>query len=200
MKYPYLMKHLDDFQLNEYLDGALDAGQHPSVENHLATCAQCSEHLEALRRVVGALAALPDEPLENDLSVGVQAQVAKLSPRRQFSPRLAWLLAGQGLVAMPLALAALAWMWPKLVPAGEKLSAWGESLAAVCSALMVGWPGEVHILQTAWMPHLPANEWLQLPGAAWGVVLACALGAWLLGSRLAWHNGASYSTNSKRRL
>lgn len=62
------MNHLTEFQLNEYLDDALSASEHRTIEKHLSGCADCHEKVEALRSLFQRLAELPEESLQRDLT------------------------------------------------------------------------------------------------------------------------------------
>ena len=82
------MKHLTETQLNEYLDGVPEAPAQARLQAHLADCADCRARLAALQTVFQALASLPDELPEQDLTV----YVLQTLPHRAFS-WLGWRLA-----------------------------------------------------------------------------------------------------------
>jgi len=65
------MKHMTETQLNEYLDGALEASQQALMQVHLSDCAVCRARLVSLQTVFEALAALPEETSERDLTPSV---------------------------------------------------------------------------------------------------------------------------------
>ena len=104
------MKHLTESQLNETLDGELEAGIRQAFETHLAGCAACRQALDELRRLDARLAALPEEPLLEDLS----ARVLERLPRRRSA--LAWklALAAQAGFALGLFLLAAANLLPQV--------------------------------------------------------------------------------------
>jgi anti-sigma factor RsiW len=80
------MNHPTEIQLNEYLDGELEAVARRSLEAHLAGCPACRQALDELRRLEARLDTLPEEPLLADLS----ARVLERLPRRRTA--LAWKL------------------------------------------------------------------------------------------------------------
>ena len=51
--------HELDVRLDDWVDGALDAGPPPEVESHLAGCAPCRERERQLRQLLAHAAALP---------------------------------------------------------------------------------------------------------------------------------------------
>jgi hypothetical protein len=69
--------HLDEFQLNEYLDGDLDPNEFAIFKNHLSDCLSCASRVEQLRGVIDELEDLPEISLSRDLS---QSIVAALQP------------------------------------------------------------------------------------------------------------------------
>ncbi len=89
------MTHLDDGQLHAYLDGEL-AAERPTLERHLAGCAECRERLEAARRLrerSGAVlrssgpADAPAPPFEEVLR---RARGRERRPRTPARVMLAW--------------------------------------------------------------------------------------------------------------
>jgi hypothetical protein len=65
------MEHLTEAQLNEYLDSALEIPARARMEAHLSECAHCRARLSFLQAVFHALAALPEETPERDLTQSV---------------------------------------------------------------------------------------------------------------------------------
>jgi anti-sigma factor RsiW len=49
-------------QMSDYLEDELDAGAAAGVERHVRWCPNCRKMLENLRRTVGGLRALGDQP------------------------------------------------------------------------------------------------------------------------------------------
>lgn len=79
--------HLDDVQLNEYLDGYLPENQIVILEKHLDTCLHCAARLNDLKAVFSSLESLPDASLERDLSIAV---VSTVLPAWKLPPRWKW--------------------------------------------------------------------------------------------------------------
>jgi anti-sigma factor RsiW len=52
--------------MGEYLDGALSAADRARLEDHLAACPHCSEHLAQLRVTIDALGRATPEDLSDD--------------------------------------------------------------------------------------------------------------------------------------
>lgn len=62
------MNHLTDFQLNEYLDHALDETARNKFDSHLRTCEDCSARFDELKFLFTSLESLPEVKLRHDLS------------------------------------------------------------------------------------------------------------------------------------
>ena len=93
-------EHLADWEaqrerLSALLDGQLSAAESAALRVHVSGCARCTDELEALRRVVGALRALPQPtaprsfalPLTTALPAGAPAQLPIAAARAR---RLRW--------------------------------------------------------------------------------------------------------------
>jgi hypothetical protein len=65
------MKHPTETQLNEYIDNVLESTAQARISVHLTTCADCRGRLASLETVFQALATLPEEKLERDLTPAV---------------------------------------------------------------------------------------------------------------------------------
>ncbi|MGD0752327.1 MAG: zf-HC2 domain-containing protein [Anaerolineales bacterium] len=65
------MNHLTENQLNEYLDGLMEASALAACEEHLSDCADCQSQLAVLQSVFQALAALPEANPQRDLAPSV---------------------------------------------------------------------------------------------------------------------------------
>jgi hypothetical protein len=65
------MNHLTETQLNEYLDGIMEAPEQDLMQAHLSDCADCRARLAALQTVFKALAALPEETPRVDLTLSI---------------------------------------------------------------------------------------------------------------------------------
>lgn len=83
-------QHPAESELNDYVDGLLDARTRASVAAHLAVCAECGAEVEALRSLVARIGALPLQIApERDLRADIAASLARApattapqSPRR----------------------------------------------------------------------------------------------------------------------
>lgn len=67
--------HLD-YELSDYLDGALSGAELERAESHLAACAECRETLDDLKRLVRRAGSLDDRAPERDLWAGIAARIA----------------------------------------------------------------------------------------------------------------------------
>lgn len=65
------MRHLDETQLNEYLDETLDQPSRRAIEAHLDACSLCRAQLDDLRMVFYSLSLLSEKPLAHDLTPGI---------------------------------------------------------------------------------------------------------------------------------
>ncbi|MFZ0544880.1 MAG: zf-HC2 domain-containing protein [Candidatus Promineifilaceae bacterium] len=109
------MNHIDDYLLNEYLDGQLDAATRMRVGEHLAVCEDCQVRLAEEQALFASLAQMPDVPLTVDLSRQV---VARLSAEFKPRPIPRWaipVVALQVLTAVVL----FVWLWPSIQPVLE---------------------------------------------------------------------------------
>jgi hypothetical protein len=62
-------------QLSEYLDESLPRAEREALDAHLATCAECREILDDLRRVTERARGLDDRPPSKDLWSGIAARI-----------------------------------------------------------------------------------------------------------------------------
>jgi len=70
------MGHIDEAQLNDYLDELLSAEDSRTVEAHLGDCAECADYLGELRILVGQMGELPMEAESGrDLWSGIHARI-----------------------------------------------------------------------------------------------------------------------------
>ena len=53
--------------VTDYLEGALDGYDEQRFEEHLRTCAHCTDYVEQIRIVVGTLRGLDEQPLPGEL-------------------------------------------------------------------------------------------------------------------------------------
>ncbi len=74
-----MTKHIDDTQLNDYLEGLVTEDVARAVEEHLTACEECSRRLEALTLLLSDLAGLPgDATPTRDLWSGIRAGIEGL--------------------------------------------------------------------------------------------------------------------------
>src|SRR5687767_8396487 len=72
------MMHIDETQLNDYLDGVLDAAVAERVRGHIAECDACAREAEALAALKATIGDLPREIRpDRDLREGIWNQIAK---------------------------------------------------------------------------------------------------------------------------
>jgi hypothetical protein len=75
------MNHLTDPQLNEYLDGTLDAVTKRHCDEHLASCGSCRARLDELQDLFAELSSLAEARLPHDLTAKVLAGLPSKQPR-----------------------------------------------------------------------------------------------------------------------
>jgi hypothetical protein len=75
------MNHLDDSQLNEYLDHTLPPGMLLRVDAHLVSCASCRARLGALKLVFDRLADLPEVQITHDLTPVILSRLPQKQSR-----------------------------------------------------------------------------------------------------------------------
>jgi anti-sigma factor RsiW len=140
--------HLDTYQLNEYLDGCLDPGGLVEIEKHLEACPTCRQRAADLRSIILDLEALPDIPLERDLS---QEVLAAIQSTDNFWGQLKWGVAVQAIVAlviMALALPSISKIWQ---PGWDDLQlALNSQFSEVREILAVDWTLQISIWQMNW--------------------------------------------------
>jgi len=195
------MNHLTDETLNEFLDDALPPAARAAAAGHMAGCAACAARLAALEGVVARFEAVQVPALSRDLSAGVLRAIAQPTdpaPRPAPRPILNWVFAAQALAA--LLLLALAWpvvsslasawinpgtgLGPGLRDALAEIQSWLAFVADPARTVERAWIA----LQTWW------PDWVTFVGFSWpdtglgpveaGLLVAAALGLWLVGNGL----------------
>lgn len=78
-------------RLGAYATHALDASERADIEAHLASCPDCAERVERLRRAATSLAPLRDEIADRKLSVDRRRQILDGKSCRKRSVRMPWL-------------------------------------------------------------------------------------------------------------
>ncbi len=66
-------------RLSDYLDDELEPSERQELEGHLASCSECADALEGLRRVVARAQALEDRPPASDLWPGIAQRIGASS-------------------------------------------------------------------------------------------------------------------------
>ena len=191
------MEHLTDTQLNDYLDGTLESAAQARMAEHFSTCADCQARLASLQTVFKALASLPEEMLERDLTSSVLRSLP-----RSFS-KLGWRLALA--VQVGISLGFLLLFAPILM--GRFVGTiQGVAVQIAMSEVKFPAPADLHFsLPIIQLPHprvlsLPvlithANMpvWITLGIAA---VLLFVVGNY----RLIFHNSSEMGNNKRRRM
>lgn len=99
------MDHITDAELQDWVDGRVDAAERAHIDTHLARCADCSREAEALRTLVADLRALPRAvPPRRDLHAEVARRID--APARSAgwlrSAAVVALIVGAGALALAL--------------------------------------------------------------------------------------------------
>ncbi len=174
------MFHLNDDTLNEYHDDALTPARRAEAESHLAACAECQTRLAGLRALFASIEALPDAPLERDLSRPV---LSALRPRpAPLPPIVRWAFVAQAALAVVLTLVAaftLSLTLPDsfISPAFDSFTQLTESLTAEWQALWDTTQTAIIREFNSALAFLPQSfEWTWLAG------LGAVLLLWLAGN------------------
>ena len=86
MRNPFVRRHpFGEEELSSYLDGRLSPAESTRLEEHLASCEPCRQHLEELRAVVEGLRALPSAPAPRSFALRPE-QVKAPQRRRPVGP------------------------------------------------------------------------------------------------------------------
>jgi anti-sigma factor RsiW len=182
--------HLTDEQLNEYLDGALEAGARARAAAHLSACADCAQRLRAWQAVFAQLDGLPEAPLARDLSVAVVAALQTPTPFRP-RPLLRLAFAAQAVLAVTL-LIGLAPFLPSVMS--------GLDSAAISQPVQTFAADTVYTLAAEWaaLQDAAGSMWAESAALArrftnpvadattlmWAALLTSALALWIIGNGL----------------
>lgn len=118
-------QHIQNDQLQDYLDKALSTAAAEAIQSHLQTCPSCRSQLARLQTLSVKLDNLPDIHLSGDLSQKVLTQIKE---EESLTLSLTWPLVAQAVAAGALigalipALQAAGWL-PSLVETRLKLQA-----------------------------------------------------------------------------
>lgn len=86
-------QHPDESEINDYVDGVLDASSCALVDAHLMGCGLCRAEVEALRSLVARIDALPHQIApERDLRKGIAERLIEVPPTVRVQPprRVRW--------------------------------------------------------------------------------------------------------------
>ena len=177
-------RHIAEAELNEYLDGTLDAQKNEAVTQHLAGCTQCQAQAAELSLVFATLAAMPDASLTRDLSAQILAELPPAGVVR-------WPAWVRPLLVVQVALASalLLWLWPRLAPGWTAFVKTGQGVGASITAGLQSRFALLELadlLPTGALANFPAGPGMELvlPVAQLVFLAALALGAWFLGNAL----------------
>jgi len=98
--------------LSQFHDGELPAGQQRAVADHLASCSDCSQRLESLRRLSDLLEATPVSDTPDRLLERVERSLREPAPwwsRLRLGPQLQMALASLCAIAAVLTVGLLVW-------------------------------------------------------------------------------------------
>ena len=136
--------HVDNHQLQAYLDGELKPSLVNIIQSHLETCPNCQEELAHLQSLQTRLENLPDISLSRDLSIGV---ISQLKDERSLSPAITWTILGEAIAAgavigalIPVFQAA-GWLPSLLETRLELLAGLNVFLTQLASSWLVWWAG-----------------------------------------------------------
>jgi anti-sigma factor RsiW len=177
------MNHLSDEVLNEFLDNALAPEIFAETQAHLAACQQCAAQLAELTGLFADLAALPEIPLDRDLSMAVLARIA---PREPLPRPVPWVLAFQTLaILLLMTLAAPFLDIASSIPANLIHTPAPSEVLAFLSAESMLWARSIQFfnLQTT-LPVWNFPPLLNLSGLALGITLLSVFILWLVANRL----------------
>ena len=94
-------------RLSEYLDDELPEPERTAVKAHLETCAECTQILGELRRVVRRARVLSQQPPSRDLWPGIAERIGARPPTRVVPLRRGFTFSLPQLLAAGIALAVL---------------------------------------------------------------------------------------------
>jgi len=176
--------HLTETQLNEYLDQAMEEGERPGVEEHLATCDQCQVRLKALKTVFLVLEELPEVTPTRDLTSSVLAglPVEKREPALLRQPAF--------LLQSTLTILLLAVSMPILRGWGPRLSTYIDELVLpriqIPSLLdmvsqLEAWQSQLNIAIPEWSFSLPSFNSKQDARVVLALAISIAM-LWMIGN------------------
>lgn len=161
------MKHLTDELLNEYLDH--EAEDPAGIEEHLASCAECTSRLAEFKSLFAELASLPEASITRPVVIPLAKAYAL--------PRwLTWTAAVQSAIALAAIIIAVPFLADLLPKIDTRV------LVDLAVEAQSQWTGLLDLLsqvQIPSMPEIPFAEFSSLMTALAGVSVL-----WLLGNGL----------------
>ena len=175
------MNHLNDEQLNEYLDH--ESQERAQIKSHLASCDECSARMDALQALFTELDSLPEATFSNNLAGAVLRQVSGSAVLPKW---LTLTVALQAVLALITALVAAPFVIEFM---GEVIPTFhSPSIPTLLMQLQTQWMRALDVLSTFHMPILPALPTPQFSSLMIPFALAGASMLWLLGNGLLLRN------------
>lgn len=137
-------------RLSEFRDGTLAQADEERLRRHLETCAECTETLAGLERVVARAAGLGDLHLETDLWTGIEARITGDAPlgaiphamRRSLGRRIAFSIPQLAAAAITLASVSAAGAWMAVRTNGAPAGPMPSSPAAGDASILASSDGD----------------------------------------------------------
>ncbi len=192
--------HLDEEALQAFLDGEIGPRERELVESHLAACGDCLSRLDDLRHLFRAIEAIPDLPLERDLTPAV---LHALRRPRAGAARLRWVAALQLAFAAAILITAV----PVVASALEvsaRMESWVAAAQVVLQGSLGGWVAWRASVETALAGLWQSMTKLRPAATAvmdfWPWIVAFAvLGLMANGILLRWPRGSMRRPDSAHR-
>jgi anti-sigma factor RsiW len=168
--------HLNEEQLNEYLDNETILERRAQIESHLSVCHDCAARLTVLQALFAEIESLPDVELSEPIAAPVTRPVGRSAPPL---PRWLTLTATLQAAGALITLVVAAPFITKLLPAVEM-----PSLATILLELQSQWMAWLDLLSTFQIPPLSQLPALEIPSLMLTLALAGASLLWLVGNSL----------------
>ncbi len=168
--------HIDEFVLNEYLDGMLEAAEETAVRHHLASCPDCRARLTELQNLFSTLEEVAEMPLQIDLSQRIMAEIEPTSAIPLWSK---WVMGVQLVTAVILTFS----FWPMLQTYFTQATLFAENRWR-----LPDWPQLILTRLTEWQTAVsqqlqPTTPLFNIPTEQWLWLIGFAFIAWLISSR-----------------
>ena len=166
--------HLSEEQLNEYLDHETD--DRSSIEQHLASCAECMGRLAALQALFSEIESLAELPADFTVDLSSPA------PTASFPRSLTLTAVLQAALAVVALIAAAPRVMQVISPYFSGFPA--PSLVDIILGLQVQWSAWLDMLSTFQVPSIPEIPVMELSGLFMiGTVIGASL-LWVVGNGL----------------